>query len=106
MDASVFCFVARELATRIRGMRVEKVFAPLPETWTISFGRAGYLVLCTGKPTPFLYLSTHKPENPHNPAGRAMWLRKRLRDRRVLDLVADWPRRQLALGSPQAKDDG
>jgi predicted ribosome quality control (RQC) complex YloA/Tae2 family protein len=97
MDASVFCFVARELATRIRGMRVEKVFAPLPETWTISFGRAGYLVLCTGKPTPFLYLSTHKPENPHNPAGRAMWLRKRLRDRRVLDLVADWPRRRLAL---------
>ncbi len=97
MDASFFCFVARELTTRIRGMRVEKVFAPLPETWTISFGRAGYLVLCTGKPTPFLYLSAHKPENPHNPAGRAMWLRKRLRDRRVLDLVADWPRRRLAL---------
>jgi predicted ribosome quality control (RQC) complex YloA/Tae2 family protein len=97
MDASVFCFVARELATRIRGMRVEKVFAPLPETWTIGFGRAGYLVLCTGKPTPFIYLSAHKPENPQNPAGRAMWLRKRLRDRRVLDLISDWPRRRLAL---------
>jgi hypothetical protein len=26
-----------------------------------------------------------------------MWLRKRLRDRRVVDLVSDWPRRRLAL---------
>ena len=97
MDASVFCFVAKELAGRIVGMRVEKVFAPLPETWTISLGRAGHLVLCTGKPTPFLFLSDHKPENPHNPAGRAMWLRKRLKGRRILDLVSDWPMRRLAL---------
>jgi predicted ribosome quality control (RQC) complex YloA/Tae2 family protein len=97
MDASVFCFVARELAERIVGMRVEKVFAPLPETWTLDLGRAGYLVLCTAKPTPFLYLSRHKPENPHNPAGRAMWLRKRLKGRRVLGLVSDWPLRRLAL---------
>lgn len=97
MDASVFCFVARELAERIVGMRVEKVFAPLPETWTLDLGRAGYLVLCTAKPTPFLYLSPHKPENPHNPSGRAMWLRKRLKGRRVLGLVSDWPLRRLAL---------
>jgi len=97
MDASVFCFVARELDPCIKGMRVEKVFAPLPETWTFSLGRAGHLVLCTGKPTPFLYLSPHKPENPPNPSGRAMWLRKRLRDRRILGLVSDWPRRRLAL---------
>jgi predicted ribosome quality control (RQC) complex YloA/Tae2 family protein len=97
MDASVFCFVARELAPRIRGMRVEKVFAPLPEAWTISLGRAGHLVLCTARPTPFLYLADHKPENPQSPSGRAMWLRKRLKGRRILDLVSDWPRRRLAL---------
>lgn len=97
MDASVFCFVARELAERIIGMRVEKVFTPLPETWTIDLGRAGYLVLCTAKPTPFLYLCPHKPENPSNPSGRAMWLRKRLKGRRVLGLVSDWPLRRLAL---------
>src|SRR5690606_32499038 len=59
--------------------------------------RAGHLVLCTGKPTPFLFLSPHKPENPPSPSGRAMWLRKRLRDRRVHGLVSDWPRRRLAL---------
>ncbi len=97
MDASVFCFVARELAGRVVGMRVEKVFAPLPETWTMSLGRVGYLVLCTAKPTPFLYLADHKPENPQNPSGRAMWLRKRLRGRRILGLVSDWPQRRLAL---------
>ena len=97
MDASVFRFVARELAPRIRGMRIEKVFAPLPDTWTFSLGRVGHLVLCTAKPAPFLRLSAHKPDNPDNPSGQAMWLRKRLRDRRVLDLIADWPRRRLAL---------
>jgi predicted ribosome quality control (RQC) complex YloA/Tae2 family protein len=97
MDASVFCFVARELGARIVGMRVEKVFAPLPETWTISLGRAGHLVLCTAKSTPFLLLSEHKPENPHSPSGRAMWLRKRLKGRRILSLVSDWPRRRMAL---------
>lgn len=97
MDASVFRFVAEELAARIRGLRIEKVFAPLPDTWTFSMGRAGHLVLCTGKPTPFLFLSQHKPENPPSPSGRAMWLRKRLRDRRVHGTVSDWPRRRLAL---------
>lgn len=97
MDASVFRFVAAELAARIRGLRIEKVFAPLPDTWTFSMGRAGYLVLSTGRPTPFLFLSPLKPENPQNPSGRAMWLRKRLRDRRVHGLVSDWPRRRLAL---------
>ena len=97
MDASVFRFVAQELAGRITGLRIEKVFAPLPDIWTFSMGRAGHLVLCTGKPTPFLFLSPHKPENPPNPPGRAMWLRKRLRDRRVVGLVSDWPRRRVAL---------
>lgn len=97
MDATVFRFVAQELAERIAGLRIEKVFAPLPDIWTFSMGRAGHLVLCTGKPTPFIFLSPHKPENPPNPSGRAMWLRKRLRERRVLDTVPDWPRRRLAL---------
>jgi predicted ribosome quality control (RQC) complex YloA/Tae2 family protein len=97
MDAGIFRFVVREAAERVRGMRIEKVFAPLPDAWTFSMGRVGHLVLFTGKPTPFLMLTAHKPENPPNPAGRAMWLRKRLRDRRVVDLVSDWPRRRLAL---------
>lgn len=97
MDATVFCFVARELAIRIRGMRVEKVFSPLPDVWTFGLGRAGHLVLFTGKPSPFLFLSPHKPENPAHPSGQTMWLRKRLRNRRVLELVSDWPRRRFAL---------
>lgn len=97
MDATVFCFVAQELGRRIGGLRLEKVFAPLPETWSFGLGRAGYLLVCSAKPAPFLFLSDHKPDNPQNPSGQAMWLRKRLRDRRVLSLVSDWPRRRLAL---------
>jgi len=97
MDASVFRFVAHELAQRIVGMRIEKVFTPLPATWTMSLGRVGHLVLCVGRPTPFLCLLAHKPENPTHPDGRAMWLRKRLKGRRIFDLVSDWPRRRLAL---------
>ena len=98
MDAIVFRAVARELADRLTGMRLEKVFTPLPEVWTFALGRVGYLVLHAGKPVPFLFLSAHKPDNPANPSGQAMWLRKRLRDRRILELVSDWPRRRLALG--------
>lgn len=97
MDAIVFRVVARELVARIVGMRVEKVFTPLPAVWTLALGRAGYLILHAGKPVPFLILSMHKPDNPSNPSGQAMWLRKRLRDRRILELVSDWPRRRLAL---------
>ncbi len=97
MDAIIFRAVARELAARIVGMRVEKVFTPLPAVWTLALGRAGYLILHAGKPVPFLMLSVHKPDNPPNPGGQAMWLRKRLRGRRVLELVSDWPRRRLGL---------
>jgi hypothetical protein len=97
VDATVFRFVARESAEKIRGVRLEKVFAPLPECWTFDLGRPGFLVLHTGKPSPFLFLTATKPENPPSPSGQAMWLRKRLRGRRVLDIVSDWPRRRLAL---------
>ncbi|NLW80728.1 MAG: DUF814 domain-containing protein [Desulfovibrionales bacterium] len=97
MDASVFCFAALELAGRIVGMRIEKVFTPLPFTWNIALGRAGYLIWHAGKPVPFFYLTQHKPENPCNPGGQTMWLRKRLRGRFILESVSDWPRRRLAL---------
>ena len=97
MDAIVFRAIARELVGRVKGMRLEKIFAPLPDVWTLALGRAGYLILHAGRPVPFLILSAHKPDNPPNPGGQAMWLRKRLRDRRVVDLVSDWPRRRLAL---------
>lgn len=97
MDATVFRFVARELAAKIQGARLEKVFAPLSQCWTFDLGRPGFLVLHAGKPSPFLFLTATKPENPPQPSGQAMWLRKRLRGRRILDIMPDWPRRRLAL---------
>ncbi|WP_151192346.1 NFACT RNA binding domain-containing protein [Desulfomicrobium orale] len=97
MDATVFRFVAREAAGKIRGARLEKVFAPFPACWTFDLGQPGFLVVHAGKPDPFLLLSSAKPENPLQPDARAMWLRKRLRGRRVLDAVSDWPGRRMAL---------
>lgn len=97
MDASIFSCVVRELAPQVRGMRVVKVFTPLPDVWTFAMGRPGYVVLCAARKTPFLMLVPHKPDNPANPSGRAMWFRKRIRDRYVVNVEADWPRRRVAL---------
>lgn len=98
MDALAFRILARELENRLTGMRLEKVFTPLPGIWTFTLGRVGNVILHTGKPVPFLILSSQKPDNPSNPSGPAMWLRKRLRGRRVTGMQSDWPRRRLALG--------
>lgn len=96
MDASIFYFVALELASKIQGLRIEKVFSPLPKCWTIALGRAGFLVIYIGRPQPFFFLSEEKPENPAQPSGQAMWLRKRLKNRRIVNVVLDWPRRRMA----------
>ena len=44
-----------------------------------------------------LFLSPVKPANPPIPPSRAMWLRKRLRSRRVVGWALDWRKRVLAL---------
>lgn len=97
MEANIFGHVVQELAPCITGMRIEKVFSPAPQTWTFALGRPGYLILYTDRKRPFLFLSKHKPENPAQPAAYAMWLRKRLRDRRIFAVLSDWPRRRVAL---------
>ncbi|NLY41704.1 MAG: DUF814 domain-containing protein [Desulfovibrionales bacterium] len=97
MDAVFFRALCQEMPEQIRGLRIEKVFAPAPHLWTISVGRAGFLVLHTGRPVPFLMLTSHKPENPPRPGGQAMGLRARVRERRILDLRLHWPKRQVAL---------
>ena len=71
VDATVFRFVAREAAGKIRGARLEKVFAPFPACWTFDLGQPGFLVVHAGKPDPFLLLSSAKPENPLQPDARA-----------------------------------
>lgn len=102
MDAIFFRALAQEVREQVFGLRLGKVFAPALGLWTFDLGRPGFLVLCTIKSDPFVFLTRHKPANPSNPAGPAMWLRKRIRERRITDVRMDWPRRRMAfaLSSP------
>ncbi len=46
--------------------------------------------------TPWLFLTDVKPPNPPTPPARVMWLRKRLKHRRLLEPYWDWMGRRLA----------
>jgi predicted ribosome quality control (RQC) complex YloA/Tae2 family protein len=96
MEANIFRQAVRELRGRIVGIRVEKVFSPARGTWTLDLGREGYLVFFASRSRGFFFLSTAKPDNPAAPSGQAMWFRKRLRGRRVLEVVSWWQHRRMA----------
>ena len=97
MEANFFRFVAGELEQKICGERIEKIFSPAPDVWTIDLGRAGYLILRSSRKGGFLFLSPDKPENPLNPSAKVMWLRKQLKNRRILKLKSIWVKRRLYL---------
>ena len=58
---------------------------------------SAFLLFRPVKSKNILCLSPAKPPMPHDPGSRAMWLRKRVGDARVLDCVADWPSLRLGL---------
>ncbi|GFK95103.1 hypothetical protein NNJEOMEG_02960 [Fundidesulfovibrio magnetotacticus] len=108
MDAAFFRFLGPELAGLLQGVRFDTVYGPAPGFWTLAFTPP---VLPGPDPSPacrFLLLRVHtrlgllfpcdaKPPNPATPDARVMWLRKRLKGRKVLGGQGDWPRRRLAL---------
>ena len=96
MEANFFRFAALELGKRITGLRIEKIFDPAPQAFTIDVGSAGYVVFYASPSRGFFFLSTSKPDNKQEPSGQVMWLRKRIRSRRILDIQIDWPRRRMA----------
>ncbi|PIE69007.1 MAG: hypothetical protein CSA21_04265 [Deltaproteobacteria bacterium] len=96
MEANFFRYAAKELAARITGMRIEKIFNPASGTFTIDLGSPGYLILHVSPSRGFFFLSPTKPDNKYRPSGQVMWLRKRTRSRRILQLFLDWPVRQMA----------
>lgn len=108
MDAAFFRFLGPELASVLKGVRIDTVFSPAPGFWTIAFSppvplSAGrepccrFLLVRVHTRDGILFLSEAKPVNPMSPPAKAMWLRKRLRNRKVAGGVADWPGKRLAL---------
>jgi predicted ribosome quality control (RQC) complex YloA/Tae2 family protein len=98
MEANFFRFAVRELRTRVQGMRLQKIFAPGPDLWTLDLGRAGYLILKSSRKGGLFFLGENKPENPDSPPARVMQLRKLACSRRIEAVYSAWPVRKAALG--------
>jgi hypothetical protein len=108
MDAAFFRYFGPELVDALSGARFDTVFSPAPGFWTLAFTPP---VSLTSESIPdcrflltrihsregVLFLSPVKPANPLKPPARVMWLRKRLRGRKVLGGASDWPRKRLVL---------
>lgn len=104
MDAPFFRALAAALCPRLVGGRLGKIFEPAPGCLVFALkvvGAAGresaFLLFRPAKSKNILCLSPAKPPMPHDPGSRAMWLRKRVGDARVLECVADWPTLRLGL---------
>ena len=96
MEANFFRYAARELAPRITGMRIEKIFDPAQGILTIDLGSPGYCILHASPSRGFFFLSSTKPDNKQHPSGQVMWLRKRTRSHRIQQVLTDWPSRRMA----------
>jgi hypothetical protein len=97
MEANFFRFAVRELRTQVQGMRLQKIFAPGPDLWTLDLGRAGYLILKSSRKGGLFFLGENKPENPDSPSARVMKLRKLACSRRIEYVHSAWPVRKAAL---------
>jgi len=100
VDAPFFRTLAAALCPRLAGGRLGKIFEPAPGCLVFAHktGReSAFLLFRPAKSGNILCLSPAKPPMPHDPGSRAMWLRKRVGDARVLGCVADWPTLRLGL---------
>ncbi|WP_419788165.1 NFACT RNA binding domain-containing protein [Pseudodesulfovibrio sp.] len=100
MEANFFRFLAVELGTLLVGRRLDKIYQPVPDVWTIKIQNSGsplFTLFRPAKSAGHLFLSGTKPSNPQQVAAMAMWFRKRVANRKVLAWHADWPSLRLAL---------
>lgn len=100
MEANFFRFLAAELGTLLVGRRLDKVFAPALDVWTLNIQNKGtplHALFRPAKTAGHLFLSSTKPVNPQQVPAMAMWFRKRLKNRRILAWHVDWPSLRLAL---------
>ncbi|WP_027186218.1 NFACT RNA binding domain-containing protein [Desulfovibrio inopinatus] len=110
MEANFFRHLAGELAGVLAGARIEKIQSPQANILTLTVsvlrehaecmtffqGRPKLLVFEYGGRQSLLFFTDHKPPNPASPPAAVMWLRKRLRGRRLGSAHYDWPGRRLA----------
>ena len=104
MEANFFRFLAAELAPRLTGRRIQKVYCPADNTWTLELDRKEFLLFRPAKSVGLVFLTERKPRNPPQPPARAMYYRKRLTGRRITGVSADWPGLRLALELTPRKD--
>jgi hypothetical protein len=97
MDAHVFRYLLEELRPRLLGKRVDRVYQPWPEVWTIRIGSRQHLLLAAHTKHGLLFFSPSKPDNPEKPSASTLWWRKRIGRRKIVDVASNWPRRQTAL---------
>lgn len=100
MEANFFRFLGAELGALLTGRRIDKVFGPAPGVWTLKIQNTGtplHLLFRPAKMAGHLFLSTIKPANPQGAPAMAMWFRKRLRNRKILNWHMDWPSLRIAL---------
>jgi predicted ribosome quality control (RQC) complex YloA/Tae2 family protein len=109
MEANFFRFLTAELALELTGRRIDKVFAPAPGIWTLKIQNTGeplHLLFRPAKTAGLFFLSATKPANPPDAPAMAMWFRKRLRNRKIINTLAHWPSLRLALElTPRAEPD-
>jgi hypothetical protein len=109
MEANFFRRLAAELGDTLPGKRIDTVFGPGRNAWTIELSGprpAPHLIFRPAKSAGLLFLCARKPQNPKTPSARVMWLRKRLSGRRLFAAHADWPGLKLAFAlSPAAEPD-
>jgi len=96
MEANFFRFAAAELFQKVRGQRIQKVYMPGPGLFTLDLGRSGNMILGCSRRQGFFYLCPDRPVNPSTPAAQAMWLRKHLKNRLILNFKNLWMYRRMA----------
>lgn len=100
MEANFFRVLATEFRSKLTGRRIDQVYSPAPNIWTLKLQNRGaplHLLFRPAKSAGHLFLSATKPVNPANALAMAMWFRKRLKNRKILDTHTDWPGLRMAL---------
>ncbi len=97
MEANFFRFAVQELFEKVQGVRIEKVYMPGRDLYTLDMGKRGSLILACSRKQAFFSLSGTKPPNPSKPPAHAMRLRKHIKNRRILDMISMWPQRRIFL---------
>ncbi|RQD74430.1 NFACT RNA binding domain-containing protein [Desulfonatronospira sp. MSAO_Bac3] len=97
MEANFFRFAVQELFDKVQGVRIEKVYMPGRDIYTLDMGKRGNLILACSRKQGFFTLSSTKPPNPSKPPAQAMRLRKHIKNRRILDMISMWPERRIFL---------